>query len=420
MEKTVWIINHYALTPAQGGLCRHYYFAKELAGRGYRVRIFTSSVIHNTDINMIGKGDKGFFKDVEYDGVTYTYLKSSPYKGNGVSRIRNMLGFAFSIKKIWKKYGYEKPDVIYTSSPDIFTAWKAEKVAKKHDVPCVAEVRDLWPLSIVEYKNYSEKNPAIRLLYGLEKKIYKRADAIIFTMEGGVDYIRKKGWDKTVKAEKIFNVNNGISIANQREEREKFVLYDEDLDSDCFKVIYAGSVRTVNQVDILVKAFILLKERKDIKCLIYGDGDKRKELEEYCLKNGIKNVIFKGRVDKSYIPYVCSKAGVNFISVRQTRVSEFGVSWNKLYDYMFAGKPIISSVSVNYDNIIKYDCGISLDDQSPESVAAAILKIRNLPSEEYERLGNNASRAAEDFDFGILTDKLEKVFEYAEKNHRRK
>ena len=71
------------------------------------------------------------------------------------------------------------------------------------------EVRDLWPLSIVEYKGISNTNPIIRFLYKLERKIYKEADAIIFTMEGGKDYIKDKKWKDAVSFNKIFHINNG-------------------------------------------------------------------------------------------------------------------------------------------------------------------------------------------------------------------
>lgn len=418
MKATVWIINHYALTPSQGGLSRHYFFAKELQARGYRVRIFTSSVIHNTDINMIKEDEECFFKDVEYEGVTYTYIKSSKYKGNGISRIKNMLGFAYSIKKIWKQYAWENPDLIYTSSPDIFTAWKAEKFAKKHKLPCVVEVRDLWPLSIVEYKGFSNSNPAIRILYGLEKRIYKRADAIIFTMEGGKDYILDKGWSKQIGSEKIFNVNNGIDIEEQNAQRSEYTLDDIDLNDDSFKVIYAGSIRTANSVDLIVRAASLLKNKPEIKFLIYGDGDKRADLEEYCLNNGLQNVKFKGKVDKKYIPYVCSTASVNMISVKQTGVSKYGVSWNKLFDYMNAGRPILSNVAVNYDLIEKFNCGISLSEQAPQDIADAILQLYELSPEEYGQMCENARNAAKDFDYKKLTDKLESAMHYAIERHR--
>lgn len=418
MAKTIWIINHYALTPAQGGLSRHFFFARELQKRGYNVRIFTSSMIHNTNKNMISQNEKCFFKDVDYEGVYYTYLKSSGYTGNGFSRIKNMLGFAFSIKKIWKKYSFEDPDLIYSSSPDLFTAWQTEKFAKKHKIPCTVEVRDLWPLSIVEYKGFSNKNPMIMALYSMEKRIYMRANALIFTMAGGKDYIVDKKWNKKIDINKIFNVNNGLDIAEQERQRKEVVLDDLDLNDDNFKVIYAGSIRTANSVDLLVKAAEKLTDYP-IKFLIYGDGDNRAELERYCLDRELTNVKFKGKVDKKYIPYVCGKASVNFICVKQTGISKYGVSWNKLFDYMNAGKPIISNVAVNYDLIEKYACGYSLAEQTPETTANAILQIYNLPKEEYEKMCQNAKNAAKDFDYEILTDKLEEAMNYAIEHYER-
>lgn len=412
MKKTVWIINHYAFTPSQGGPSRHYFFTRNLIARGYNVRVFTSSAIHNSDINMIDPSDKSLFKEVEMDGVIYTYIKSGAYKGNGVKRVMNMLTFSRRIMKIWQHFKQEKPDVIYASSPDIFTALKAQKLAKKHNVPVVTEIRDLWPLSIVEYRGLSNSNPLIKVLYGREKKLYKSTDALVFTMPGGGQYVKDRGLDKVVPEQKIFNINNGVDLKEQAYQRENCVLQDGDLQDGTFKVIYAGSIRYVNSVDLLIKATALLKD-KPIKFLIYGDGNDKAELEKYCADNGLDSVIFKGRVDKKYIPYICSRANINFISVKQTGVSKYGVSWNKLFDYMSAGKPIISNVKVNYDLIEKFGCGISLEEQTPEKIAESILKIYNLPEAEYNKMCEGAKEGVRDFDFEILTDKLEKVLNYA-------
>ena len=419
MGKTVWIINHYALTPSQGGLCRHYYFAKELQKRGWNVRIFTSGAIHNTDINMIGKGEP-FFKDTEYEGVHYTYLKSGSYRGNGLGRIRNMLGFAFHIKKIWKAYRHEKPDVVYTSSPDLFTAWKAEALARKHKLPCVAEVRDLWPLSIVEYKGISAKNPAIVALYCMEKRIYKRADALVFTMLGGKDYIKDKKWTKAVDIDKIFNVNNGVDVAQQEEQRQNFVYEDADLsDASKFKVVYAGSVREVNDVGKLVDCAEKLRDT-NIKFIVFGDGTQKAMLEKRVADEKMSNVVFKGRIDKKYIPSVCAQADVNMIHVRQTGISKYGVSWNKLFDYMNAGRPVLSTVKVNYDLIERYNCGISCENQDTDTVTAALLKLQGLPKEEYDAMCGRAKAAAEAFDYSALTDRLEQAFGFAMRSRERK
>lgn len=190
----IWIVNHYAIPPSMGGLVRHYYFSKYLQKKGHNVKIFTSSKIHNTDINMIQ--DKSLYKEQMMDGVEYTFVRSRDYKGNGLDRIINMIDTPFKIQKAMKVfYKGEKPDVIYTSSPDLFVALFALVFGRRHKIPVVVEIRDLWPESIVEYSGMSKKNPIIQILYQLEKWIYKKADQLIFTMEGGKDYIKDKKWD---------------------------------------------------------------------------------------------------------------------------------------------------------------------------------------------------------------------------------
>ena len=153
----VWIINHYAIPPSMGGLVRHYYFSKFLRQMGHQVRIFTASEIHNTNINMIRDGS--LYKEEEMDGVPYTFLKTRDYSGNGLSRIYNMLEFPVRIQQAVKHFAKngEKPDVIYTSAPTIFAAGSALIAAKRLKVPCVVEIRDIWPESIVEYKGMSRK-----------------------------------------------------------------------------------------------------------------------------------------------------------------------------------------------------------------------------------------------------------------------
>ena len=405
--KSIWIINHYISSQES----RHFQFAKKLFERGYDVRIFSCGVNHKTKKNVFSRSDKGIFKDTVEDAIAHTYIKAPEYSGNGIKRIKNLWVFAKNLNKIWGRY--QQPDAIYISTPDLLTAWQGQKLAIKHNIPHVIEVRDLWPMSIVEYNNISEKSPIIAALYMLEKNIYKRADALVFTMPGGGEYIKEKGWEKKVSLDKVFNINNGIDIEEQERQAKENAFSDPDLDDDSFKVVYCGSIRKVNNVGKLIEVAELLKGDKDVKFLIYGDGTQKAELETYCRGKDMVNVVFKGYVNKKYVPYICSKAGVNIISVKQTGVSKYGVSWNKLFDYMNAGKPIISTVKVNHDLIEANGCGISCEDQDAKTIAEAIAEIKYLGKDEYEKMCNNAKNAAKQFDFKFLTDKFEQVIDYA-------
>lgn len=407
----IWIVNHYAIPPSMGGLVRHYYFSKYLQKKGHNVKIFTSSKIHNTDINMIQ--DKSLYKEQLMDGVEYTFVRSRDYKGNGLDRIWNMIDLPF---KMWKSmkvfYKQKKPDVIYTSSPDLFVAFFALLFGKKYKVPVVVEVRDLWPESIVEYNGMSRKNPIIQILYQLEKWIYKRADQLIFTMEGGKDYIKDKKWDKFIDLRKVNHVNNGVDLKEYRESIEKYQLDDTDLaDRSTFKVIYVGSIRKANNVQNLVEVAEELQKQKEdkVKVLIYGDGTDRKELEKLSEKSKLKNIVFKGKVAKIYIPYILSKSNLNILNYQRANTWKYGGSQNKQFEYLASGRPICSNVKMGYSIIRKNKCGVEEDIETIQRYVDIIREYKNMSQKEYEAQCQRARAAAQGYDYSVLGEKIEKI-----------
>ena len=88
---------------------------------------------------------------------------------------------------------------------------------------------------------------------------------------------------------------------------------------------------------------------------------------------------------------------------------KYGLSLNKMFDYFASGKPIVSNIECGYDMLKEYDCGITVNGGDPNALAEGILKFYNMPKEEYDTYCKNALKAAEDFDFKVLTDKLEKT-----------
>ena len=407
-KKTVWLVSHYAMPPHLEVRIKTLMYAKILQERGYKVILITASTIHNNDINLIE--DKSLYIEKEYEGLKFIHIRCSNYKGSGLKRIVNLYQFQSRFNNVMKHF--ELPDII-VADVNCINYRGILKFAKKNKVPFVSEIRDLWPLSIVEYKNISEKNPIIKYLYLQEKRMYKLSDALIFSMEGGRQYIIDKKWQNKVNLDKIFNINNGIDTALQEKQKKEFTVEDEDLSSDKFKVVYTGSIREANSVDKIVKAAEILKNQKDIQFLIYGDGDLKKELEEYCLKNKLENIKFKGRVKKEYLPFIISKCSLCILTYKNVQAWKYGGSQNKLFDYMISGKPVVSNIKMNYSLIERYKCGIEIGSDNPEDISKSIKQIYELPKEEYNQMCINAQNGAKDFDFEKLTDKFEQVINYA-------
>lgn len=411
-------MNHYATNMFKDQAGRHYWFAENLIKEGYSPTIFCASTVHNSNEN-IDTGIQKFVSDIIND-IPFVFVKTPDYKGNGKKRIQNMVGFYRNLFHVSKKYAekHGKPDVILASSVHPLTLIAGIKIAKKFGVPCICEVRDLWPETLVAYGSIKKYGLFTKLLYLGEKWIYKKADKLIFTIEGGKDYIINNGWDNgnggPIDISKVHYINNGVDLEMFEYNKENFILEDDDLNGKCsFKIIYAGSIRKVNNLELIIDVAEYVKEKSvdKIKFLIYGDGNEREYLENKCKVRNITNVIFKGRVNKNQIPHIVSKADLNLLNYSYHEIWKYGGSQNKNFEYLAAGKPILSTITMGYDIIEKYGAGISLKNQTIENIANNIIGISNMSEEEYEVMCNNARRAAQDYDFKILTKKLVNILE---------
>lgn len=404
--KKVLIVNHYATPPMYGGLSRHHFFAKYLKKKGYEVKILASSAIHNSTINMIEKKEKLLFKEKEIDGVDYIYVKTCSYK-NKLKRIFNMLQFYFRAKKVAKKLN--KYDVVYSSTPQPLSALLGLKIAKKTNAESIVEVRDLWPSTIVDFGMLSKRNIITKVLYKLEEYMYKKADKLIFTIEGGKDYIKDQKYVNDINLKKVYHINNGIDLQEFYSNLEKNVIEDSDLeDNKSFKVIYAGSIRqayNVGQILDVAKKF-QDENYKNIKFLIYGKGPYLESLKERCINENINNVIFKGFVDSKYLPYILSKADVTLLQSINYESLKYGTSQNKLFTYLASSKPIISTMYNKYDLIRRFKCGITLKKVDVDNYFDAILKFYKMNKKEYKEYCDNCKKLSQEYDYEKLTDKL--------------
>lgn len=409
--KKVWIWNHYATNMFFDQAGRHYWFSKYLIENGYKPTIFCASTNHFSDKNIDTKGKKYCVDSVK--DIPFVFVNTPDYKGNGRKRIINMLAFYRNLFHVAKEYARlnGKPDVILASSVHPLTLVAGIKIAKKFGIPCICEVRDLWPESIFYFNKIKESSLLGRVLVKGEHWIYKKADALIFTKEGDTDYIKEKKWDVEqdgdIDLQKAHYINNGVDIEAFNKNINENKLEDPDLESGKFNVVYVGAIRPVNNVGAILDVAKLLRDYTDISFLIYGDGNQKEILENRVRDENISNVKIKGYVNKKYIPYILSKSSVNLLNYSNTQYNwTRGNSSNKLFEYMASGKPIISTVKMGYSLIKKYQCGVELESGSPEDLAQAILEIKNMPTEEYELLGEIAKKGAEKFDFKILTEKL--------------
>lgn len=403
----IWLINHYAVPPEYYPLARPTLFAKNLMAMGHTVTIFAASSVHNSDVNLITDGRK--WREETVDGVHYVYIKCCDYQGSGLKRIYNICEFAWKLPGVCKQF--PKPDAIVATSMPPTSCAMGVRMGRKWGCKTVAEIADLWPESIVAYGIAGPHNPAVIALRWLEKWIYKKADAVVFTMEGAYDYIVEQGWEKEIPRAKVHYINNGVDLEQFDCNKEHFRVDDADLlNPELFKIVFAGTLVLSNNIDGMLDLAKRLQKYPNVRFLIWGNGEYTESMLRRIDKEQINNVCYKGFVNKKYVPFIVSHADVNFMHGAPTSLYRYGASPNKLFDYLAAGCPIFQDFTYNQDIVQRYRCGITCD-WDLEKVTEAFEKLYHADKETVSSMCTGAQKAAEDYDFKHLTEKLLQVIE---------
>ena len=404
----VWIISYFAGGPSYCPRVPDYSLAKYLNEHGYEAKVFAGSALHNTDINFITDGS--IYRSQQVDGVPFVYVHTRSYDGMKGESL-SFIDFYVNMLRCYKFF--ERPDAIMAAMPQPLSCLAGYQIARKLDIPYITSIVDLWPLSIVEYAGFSDNNPAIQAMYAYERWLYEKSDEIVFTWEGAYDYIIDKGWDKTIPKSKFHYINIGVDLAEFYSNMEKNKVDDPDLHDDVFRVMYCGSVRTANDIGTVVSCAKSLNEdgySKKIRFIIYGDGPDREILEKRCRDEKIENVVFKGSIEKKYIPYVLSCSNLNILNLKPAKTQKYGNSSNKLFEYLAAGNPVIANIDEGkYPIITKYGCGKVVKAGSSKDYARGVEYFYNLGNDEMYHYKKNAVETAALFDTDIINSNWEKV-----------
>ncbi len=416
----IWYFHHYATPYEIAGLHRPFEFGTYFQQSGHEIAVFTSSYLHYAGENMIEDKERLLVR--EYDGVTAVFVRTCGYQ-NKINRVLNMVQFGrrlFSASK-WFAKKYWKPDIIVASSPHPLTVLSALQIAKKMHIPCVCEVRDLWPEVFFLGGVVKEASLVGKLLLHYERRMYERSDRLVFLKEGDHTYISDRKWDTAnggkVDMSKCAYINNGVDIRLFDRRTVECVYNDEDLESEKFKIVYCGTIRPVNNIGMLLNVAKKLDDNAIV--LIYGTGNCVEELKQRVTDEHITNVRFKGYVDNKYIPYILSKSSLNILNYSGSTYNwSRGNSSNKLFEYLASGRPVVSTVKMGYDIIERYNCGYSVEECTVDNIVTAINQVRSLSEEEYLTMCNAARTASEHFDIPTLALEYELVLRQTIDNDR--
>lgn len=400
----IWILNHYAMTPDLSGGTRHFDFGRELLKRGHNITIFASSFHYSFFEEMKLYGDSDYVIEKINDGFRFVWVKTVPYKVNNWRRVLNMLSYSWRVYQIAKFLSLERPDVIVGSSVHLFAVFTAYLLSLHFRAHFIMEVRDLWPQTLIDM-GIPKLHPFVLLLSLLEKFLYKRAEKIIALLPKAHEYIESLG----ISPRKVAWIPNGVDL-------NEFDVETEDGSSeekDEFIMMYTGAFGIANNLDAAIDSADILKDKyPNVKLVLMGSGPEKPRLLEKAKSLQLHNVEFKDPVKKDAIPEVLAKSDILFFSLRNSPVFKYGISSNKLFDYLASKKPIVFSSNAADNFIDKAKAGITVPPDNPQALAEAIIEIHNMSREERKKMGESGRKYVEKHhSVSILVDKLERVFE---------
>lgn len=400
----IMLINHYAGSPTMGMEYRPYYLSQEWIKLGHEVVIIAAS---NSHVRAHQPDITKDFTSENIDGIEYLWIKTPPYEGNGFGRVLNMRSFTKALRNKSKYLAsHYKPDLVIASSTYPLDNYYANRIAKLAGAKYFYEVHDLWPLSPKELGGMSSFHPFIIWMQRAENYAYKHADQVISMLPVTKGHMKEHGLD----LKKWKYIPNGINVSEwEKQEAVNAIALNkiEEIKAKFKKTIgYTGSFGIANSLEILLNAAPELS-KLDIAVVLVGGGSEKQNLIHLTEKLGVNNVFFIDTIPKKEVPALLNLFDILFIGWRRKKLYRFGISPNKVFDYMMASKPIIQAIEAGNDMIAEASCGFSIEPENPEAIIEATKKILSLSPQEIELMGKNGRKfVLENHNYEILAKRF--------------
>jgi glycosyltransferase involved in cell wall biosynthesis len=403
--KTIWFISkYYASPPNEGsGSTRVFQTMREMVKLGNKVIIFTSSVDPYAELDT----NTSFTVSRTFEGVKFWLLSGIKY-ASSISLLRIISWIHFELV-LFRDYAKEKtiPDIVIVSSPSILTIFNGLYLKRKYKAKLIFEVRDIWPLTLIEDAGMSRWNPFILIMGQIERLAYKYSNGILGTMPNLKQHVYKiLGYNKNVGFAPM-GVSNENLVPKAFLEESYIKKY---IPKDKFLIIYAGTIGVANALETLFKCAQILEPETDIHFLLVGDGPLLKQYKKEYAES--TNITFAPKIKKSQVHSLLLYADVLYFSVANSEVWQYGQSLNKLIDYMKASKPIIASFSGFPSMLNESGCGVFVPSGNAELLREEIDNMRSLPVSSRIRMGEKGKQwLLENRNYSTIAQNLLKYFE---------
>ena len=330
--KKIFFINHFAGIPKiNERSLRHFILAKAASSNGFDSYIITSQ----NHYHAINERRYPSNKVIKINNVNYIFVKEANFKRNNLlTKFFKMVSFSFNLFKafIFGRINFKNTQIVYSSSPDLFTSLISHFIARRNKALHYFEIRDIWPLSQKVLHNFSSNNLLIKILSRIELFLYKKSDLLISPL---------KNFDKYLLENKINTPYKFIPQTYFDYKYENTSEIDLGLNSFSKVGIYSGSVGSFYKIEQLVNFFPNDLKFK-IAIIIIGDGDKYDSIKKSISKKSLNNFFILPSKNHQELEKYFKIANFAFgFHPDYDELYKYGLCPLKTYDYMFHKLPIL-------------------------------------------------------------------------------
>jgi glycosyltransferase involved in cell wall biosynthesis len=412
----IWLITVGEPLPSDGPNARLYrtgLLADKLVSQGHNVMWWTSTLDHTKKVQRFAH-DTTIVLAPNYK---LKLLHSIAYSESiSLKRILNHIGIAWVFSR--EAAIQQRPDIILVSLPTLELSLAAVKYGKRHNIPVVVDIRDLWPdifLRVFSPMIRPVGRLAIHPFFLMAEAACCQAAAIIGItskfVAWGLDYARRPAtqWDVDfpLAYPDVKPADEAIDTA------EKF--WEQcgiGSKENSFIVCFFGTMGWQFDIETVIKAAeILEKHEKGITFVLCGTGD---NLEKYKqIAASTSNIIFPGWVGAAEIWTLMRRSRVGLAPYYSTPDFEMAIP-NKVIEYLSAGLPVVTSLRDTVAGLVEQNnCGLTYQQGNPHELANILVNLHSQPQNLITMSKNAHSLYEERFTadkvYGELAKHLENI-----------
>jgi glycosyltransferase involved in cell wall biosynthesis len=348
----VLIIHQHYNTPSRGGPLRSYYLAQALADFGFQPIVITAH--HKPYAVEKLKGVEVHYLPVPYDN-SYTFYK------RGFAFLRFVLGAIRLASK------FRDAKIVYAISVPLTVGLVAMWIKRRHKIPYVFEVGDLWPDAPVEM-GYVRNVVLKKTLYRLESNIYRNASAVV-----ALSPAIKMSIERKISGKEIHLIPNMADTDFFRPSEKKPTAERKYDVVEKFVVSYTGALGAANGLEYFLHCARQSQQALlPVHFILCGEGAMKKMLTRKINQLGLKNMTMLPLQNREGVREILNVSDASFICYDKFPILETG-SPNKYFDALAAGKLVMVNFSGWVrEEIERQQCGVYCDTQSPDDFTKKI------------------------------------------------